>query len=633
MPSLLNRLLGRTPATRPDPTALIERGNALEDAGDLLAARALYEQALAQAPEHPRALLNLGNALLALGRADEAVSSYRRVLAVDAEHFGAHLNLGNALLASGRGPEAVAAYRAAARLRPDSAPAWTGLGCALEAAGAPDEALQAYRSALAADPGFAGALLNLFDLLVARRLGAEARALLESAVARNPGDLALARRLAFAQRDAGESEAAVAGLRRILAAQPDDLETHSDLLFATTLLPWSDVDAALAEHRRFGERLAARVERLTPRNPKSPSRALKIGFVSPDLRRHPVAVFIEPVLRHLDRASFEAHCYFTGKRPDDISDRLAALCDRWQHVAALDDAALARKVMDDGIDLLFDLAGHTAGRRLGVFARKPAPVQLTWLGYLATTGVAAIDYRLCDRHTDPPGRAEAWQVEAPLRAPDSQWCYAPLVEVPAPGPLPRSSNGYWTFVSANQIAKLNRRCLAAWAKVMAAVPDSRLRILGVGDPSIGQRLLAELSAHGVASTRVDLIERLPMQEYLRSYAAADILLDTFPYNGATTSCDALLMGVPVATVAGDWSIARGGVSLLSTLGLQDWIAASEDALPELVRRHTADVEAMAALRAALPSRLRASPLMGGARFTRNLEALLREAWRRWCAQP
>lgn len=640
MPSFLDKLLGRR-ATTPQPAAtpsapevaaLVERGNALEDSGDLEGAHRVYAQALAQAPDSARVHLNLGNALFALGRPSEALGSYRRAAELDSSYFGAHLNLGNTLLAMQRAAEAVPAYRQALRLRADAPDAWTGLGCALEETGALEQAVDAYRGALRCDPAFTGAVCNLADVLIALGRGGEAHQLLESTLQRNPADLQVRRRLAFLDRDWGEAEAAVAGLREVLAATPGDLGAHSNLLFATMLLPESDASAVLAEHRRFGERLGVSVQQLPSNNLPDPQRRLKLGFVSPDLRRHPVAVFVEPVLRHLDRDAFEVYCYYTHERSDEITELLAGLSDHWCAAAGLDDESLARGVRADGIDILFDLAGHTAGQRLGVFGRKPAPLQYTWLGYLATTGLRAIDYRLCDRHTDPPGQAEAWQVETPARMPDSQWCYAPLFDVPPPGPLPQLTNGYWTFGSTNQIAKLNRRCLAVWARVLDAVANSRLRIVGVTDPWVEQRLHRAFAQHGIAAERIELLGRLPLREYFGAYRGIDILLDTLPYNGGTTTCDALLMGVPVATIAGDRSISRGGVSLLSTLGLQDWIAPNEAALPEMVRSKTEDVSALAALREELPQRMRASPLMDGPRFTRNLEALLREAWRDWCAR-
>lgn len=642
MPSFLDKLFRPRPAGSStvatnspgggDVSALIDRGNALEDAGDLEGAQRLYAQAIAQAPDSVCAHLNLGNALLALRRFPDAEASYQRALELDPAHYGANLNLGNVRLAHGRAGEALAAYRAAARLRPDAPDAWTGVGCALEETGALDDAVEAYREALRYDPNFAGAVGNLVNALVGLRRGKEARELLEGVLRRDPGNAPARRRLAFLDRDWGESEAAVAGLREVLAAAPDDNETHSSLLFAMQLLPRSDMAAVVAEHRRYGERLRARVQRLPLHNAPLPERRLRVGLVSPDLRRHPVAVFVEPVLRHLDRGAFEVRCYYTHETRDEITELLSRLSDGWQDAARMDDVALARQVQADGIDILFDLAGHTGGQRLGVFARKPAPLQFTWLGYLATTGLDAMDYRLCDRHTDPVGPSEAWQIEAPARMPDSQWCYSPLFEVPAPGPLPRLKNGHWTLGSTNQMAKLNRHCLAVWARVLAAVRDSRLRILGVGDPWLERRLLREFAGHGVGAERLELIGRLPLQEYFAAYRGMDILLDSFPYNGGTTTCDALIMGVPVATFAGDRSIARGGVSLLSTVGLADWIAPGEDGLPELLLRKTADADGLAALRAALPGRMRASPLMDGPRYARNLEALLREAWRRWCAQ-
>jgi len=641
MSSFLDKLFRRRRAGIPvaagdqdpdDVSALIDRGNGLEDAGDLDGARELYAQATARAPGSVRAHLNLGNALHALRLFPDAQASYRRVLALDPAHFGANLNLGNTLLAAERASEALPAYREAVRLRPDSPDAWTGLGCALEESGALEEAAEAYRSALRCDPVFSGAVGNLAGVLVALRRGEEARELLGDVLRRNPRNAQARERLAFLDRDCGDAEAAVSALRGARDAAPGDLATHSNLLFAMQFLPHSDLAEVVGEHRLFGERLGARVQRLPLRNAPLPERRLKVGFVSPDLRQHPVAVFLEPVLRHLDRGAFETVCYYTHERRDGITRLLAGLSGTWRDAAGLDDASLARQVQADGIDILFDLAGHSARQRLGVFALKPAPLQYIWLGYLSTTGVDAIDYRLCDRHTDPAGAAEAWQVEAPARMPDSQWCYSPLFEIPQPGPLPRLKNGYWTFGSTNQIAKLNPRCLAAWSRVLNAVRDSRLRIICVNDSWVEQRLLREFSRYGIAADRIEMTGRLTQQEYFANYRALDVLLDPIPCNGGTTTCDSLIMGVPVATVAGDRPVSRSGVSLLSTVGLEDWIAADEEALSGLLLRKTADVDGLSALRAALPARMRGSPLMDGPRYARHLESLLREAWRRWCAQ-
>ena len=289
-----------------------------------------------------------------------------------------------------------------------------------------------------------------------------------------------------------------------------------------------------------------------------------------------MSCFIEPLLRHHDRSVVDVHCYYNHDARDDIAERFAGLSDHWLDIAGLDDDAVAQRIADDGIDILVDLAGHTSGGRLGVFARKPAPLQFTWLGYLCTTGVEAIDCRLCDAHTDPPGRAESWQSEKPARLPNAQWCYQPQVSPPQPGALPRLANGYWTFGSFNQASKLNTRLLQTWARLLAAIPESHLRFVGITQPLMDEKIRAIFSAQGVAGDRVEIIGRVPIDDYFSQYRSIDIALDSLPYNGATTTCDALLMGVPVATVVGERAISRGGVSLLSTVGLGDWIASSSD---------------------------------------------------------
>ncbi|HTI96815.1 MAG TPA: hypothetical protein VL425_09950, partial [Rudaea sp.] len=312
---------------------------------------------------------------------------------------------------------------------------------------------------------------------------------------------------------------------------------------------------------------------------------------------------------------------------DEVTQRLFELAEHWHDIAGMDDADVARRIQDNGIDILVDLAGHTSHNRLGVFARKPAPVQITWLGYLCTTGLQAVDYRLCDARTDPPGLAETWQVETPLRLPDSQWCYSPQVELPLPTPLPRLANGHWTFGSFNQESKLNTPTLRAWASILLTMPDSRLRVLGITCDLVEERIRGVFVEQGVAVERIDILGRVPIEAYLSAFGDVDVALDTFPYNGATTTCDALLMGVPVATVAGKRAIARGGVSLMTTMGMGDWIAASPDSLADMISAHLRDPQRLAGLRCELPARMRASPLMDGATFAKNVEAIFERVWR------
>jgi predicted O-linked N-acetylglucosamine transferase (SPINDLY family) len=282
--------------------------------------------------------------------------------------------------------------------------------------------------------------------------------------------------------------------------------------------------------------------------------------------------------------------------------------------------------------VLVDLSGHSGGNRLGVFARKPAPLSYTWIGYLGTTGLSRMDYRLCDAWTDPVGIAEAWHTETPARLPDSQWCYDQrIVAVKEPVALPRLARGYWTFGSFNNYRKLHDRVFDAWAEVLKAVPDSQLHLFSFENRESGERAVAALVARRIARERLSWHLRTGPEGHFESFADIDVALDSFPYNGATTTCDALLMGVPVLVVAGDRTLARGGVSLLNTIGLPDWIAESPQQLAAVAQRQLADVERIANLRAELPQRMRASPLMDAPRFTRNLEALFRAAWHRYCA--
>jgi protein O-GlcNAc transferase len=609
--------------------ALLAEGEALEQAGQHEAALRKYREAIALAPASALAQVCAGNMLYAMQHLPEAEVHYRRAIALDPAYGAARLNLGNVLLAQGDGAGAADAYREATRLRPDWAEAWTGLGAALGDDGPQDAAIDAYRRALQIDPAHAGAARNLAQLLAKDR-PAEALAVLEAALARAADRTELLGPLADIHGRLGELDTAVRLYREVLAARPDDQAAASTLLFTLTLLPSSTTAALLAEHRQWGERLAASIRPAHPRRAADPRRRLRIGYVSPDFRQHPIAQFMAPVLRHHDPEAVETFCYANHERDDEITEQLRPLCGHWRHVRALDDDALARHIGQDAIDVLVDLAGHTAGHRLLVFARKPAPVQMTWLGYLGTTGLAAMDYRICDRHTDPPGRAEAWQVETPARLPHSQWCYEP-VSAPAASPLPRLARGYWTFGSYNQTVKLNEPLLEAWAALLASVPDSRLRIANVLHAPVRDRFVEIFTQRGIAAGRIVTLGRMPLADYLASHADVDVALDSLPYTGATTTCDALLMGVPVATVAGDRPVARSGVSLMTTLGLTDWIAGSLADLPAVVRRQLADPAALAQLRAELPARMRASKLMDAPAFTRDLEQLYRKAWQDWCA--
>jgi predicted O-linked N-acetylglucosamine transferase (SPINDLY family) len=639
MKSWFSSLLGRKSISGPAPVpaanavveALIASGQRLEDDGHPAEALAKYREALALTPNSARAYLNLGNAQKLLNDAPGALASYRRAVEIDPENGSAQMNLGNSLLVAKMLPLAEQCYRAALRLRPDWAEALVALGCVLEESGSVEEAAAAYRRALAIDPGHEGAALNLTDLQNAAGDLAGARQVLVEYLEHTPS-LVLLQRLAGIEWNAGRIGEAIRILREMAEREPEQFAVRSVFLFYLNFLPEITARKLLLAHQQFGRSLEARISAMSGSMPiKGDSeRRLRIGYVSPDFRRHPVANFIAPALRCHDRQAVELFCYYLHAEEDDVTLKLKALADQWRAAANWNDETLAQNIQTDQIDILVDLAGHTAENHIGVFARKPTPVQFTWLGYQCTTGLSRVDYRICDASTDPIGQSEQWQTEVPVRMPDSQWCYEPLNEMPKSTLLPRLSRGYWTFASINNGRKLNESALKVWAKILNEFPESRIRFSRLQNKETETWVLRTLTNHGVASERVQILGFLPRDRYFNSFSDIDVALDTFPYNGTTTTCESLLLGLPVLTVAGKCSHSRVGISLLNTVGLQDWIAESDRELSAVALRQLADVEAVARLRTVLPQRMRASALMDAPRFTRNLEAQYRWAWRRWC---
>jgi protein O-GlcNAc transferase len=612
---------------------LIAAGNALEDQGEPAAALARYKQVLQLQPQSARAHLNAGNAYRLLGENAAAIVSYRQATALAPENASAHFNLATALFGQSAPQEAQQAYRSALGLRPDWVDAWIGLGCALEECRAPEEAVSAYSRAIAIQPTHIGAVANLSNLQVKMLDVPGARHTLTEYLGHVPHDRFIKQRLAYLEMDAGRVDESLAIQRALIKEQPNDFDAWNILFFQACFRAEVDTAEDLREHQHFGRLIESQVQPRPLAQPVSGDRErrLRVGYVSGDFKSHPAANFIHPVLRCHDRQRFEVFCYFTQNHGDHLTVEFKTLTDHWRDAGELNDDQLADQILQDRIDILVDLAGHSSGGRLGVFARKPAPLQYTWLGYLGTTGLSRMDYRLCDFHTDPVDVAEHWQTEVPARMPDSQWCYDQrCAVVPAPTPLPSLRHGYWTFGSFNNYRKLNPRVLAAWAGVLKAIPGSRLKLFSFQTEDAAVRVRDALAAHGVEAERLSWHLRGSPQEHFGTFADVDVALDSFPYNGATTTCDALLMGVPVLAVAGDTTLARGAISLLNTIGMPDWIAASEALLPAVAQRQLADVDAIAQLRAALPQRMRASPLMDAPRFTRNLESQYHEAWQRWC---
>ena len=511
----------------------------------------------------------------------------------------AHNNLGLALLNQGQVAEALLCFERAIELRPDLVDARNNLGLACSAQGEPDRALASFEHAVQIDPDHFGALTNL----------------------------------ANAFKDQGRAAEAIAYYRLALASRPDDAPVHSNLLLAMHYQPGADPREILAEARSYARRhaepVAAAIEPRPSRSPAGPRRPPADRATSPARlpKEHPVVSVQVPIVAAHDRHRFEIICYADVPRPDAITRRFKGYADCWRSLVGLSDAQAAERIRQDDIDILVDLAGHTGGNRLRTFARKPAPIQVSYMGYLGTTGLSAMDYYITDAHADPPGLSEAHYQESLIRLPLCGFCYAPGPAPEVRSVPPARQSGQVTFGCLNNPAKVSDEVLAVWSRGLAAVPGSRLLLRTGAGRSAEERIRDVLTARGIAPERLGFAGPTATRfAYLEQYHAVDIALDPFPYNGVTTTCDALWMGVPVISQAGRMNVSRQGVRFLRTVGLDELLA---ETLEDYVRIATAlagDLARLADLRAGLRERMSGSPLLDAQRLARDLEAAYVGIW-------
>ena len=601
--------------------------------GKLPRADQLLVKAIAAQPQAAPYRINHGHVLRALGRTEAALQAFAQAQTLDPSLAEAHHQAGNLLKALDRFPEAVAALREAARLAPRQAAIWLNLGVATLETGATTEAIAAFQQALALEPGRPEAHNVLGHALFTAGRCDEARAAFAEALRLRPDFAPAHNNLGRLCKATGLLPEAVAHFRDALAAQPTP-DTHSNLLYALNYLPEIEPGAVLAEHRRWHELYARPLAMVRPLAPATDlgTRPLRVGYLSPDFNHHAVAYFIEPVLVAHDRARVEFFCYASVRQPDTVTERLRQLAGpaHWRDIARLDDEAAAQLIRQDRLDLLIDLAGHTAGHRLLIFARRPAPVQATWIGYPNTTGLDAIDYRLTDAISDPPGQTDGWHCEKLVRLPGPFSCYQPDARAPEVNALPATTTGRVTLGCLNNFAKVTPDVIALWSQILRELPDARLLLKsrGLGDPGVVTRIHAAFAAHGVPTERVTLdgTER-GVADHLGLYHGIDLGLDPFPYNGTTTTCEALWMGVPVIALAGRVHAARVGASLLTHVGLPEFIAATPEAYVAAAVAAARDLPRLAETRRTLRERMRTSPLCDAVGFTRRLEAAFVEIMR------
>lgn len=580
----------------------------------------------------PRLHYMMGYSLMGQGNMGDAAASFRKVLALDPSMAKAHNNLGCALEAVGNLGEAVECYRRAIALDARLADARYNLGNAHRQLGQADQAIECIGQALQLESGRVDWKCNLGDLLAQQLRLDEAVESYEAALKIDAGEARAYEGRASALQLLGRADEAEADLREAMKLQPDNSRFHAAWLLC--LHYRRGTEDLLEEHAAWAKRHTRGLGRQAARaaHERRPDRRINIGYLSPDFKRHSVACFVEPLLVAHDRRRFKVFCYSNVSYPDVVTRRIQVLCEEWRDISRVDDDRVADRLRADRIDILVDLAGHTAEGRMFLFARKLAPVQVTWLGYPNTTGLAAIDYRLTDAIADPEGGTERFYVEKLVRLESGFLCYGPPSESPDIGELPLLSAGHVTFGCFNNLAKLTPPAIALWARLLSAIPDARLKLksFGLTAESARRSVCEQFLNHGIGPDRLELSgPDESFASHLAQYGGVDIALDVFPYNGAATTCEALWMGVPVISLAGPTHVSRVGASILRRAGLSELVANSAEEYVQKALQLARNVDRLRTLRASMRERLRASALLDAQGFARSLENAYREMLDRW----
>jgi len=636
-------------------------------AGQFDVAAEMYRQIIEQVPQHPDAWHLLGTLEHQRGNDLRALELIERAISLSDSQSTYYSNRGDTLRALGRLPEAEKSLRRAVELDPTFADGWNNLGLVLDALGQPLAAIEAFDRALAVRPGYPEVLNNRG--LMYERLGRKAEALVDyqETLRRKPdyaqahnnlgslyhhqGQFEPAQRcyeeairlfpnysealgnLGLVLWARGQQEEAAVMFRRAVTANPKNTSSFSNLLlneqYRTGATPAGLLDLHGQWDRQFGEPLKS--EWRPHGNSRALDRTLRLGFISADLYRHPVASLLEQVFERLDRRQFAIHVYSNRLAEDDVSAKLQRSTAAWTVTAGWPDAAIAERIRADQIDILFDLSGHTGGNKLQVFARKPAPVQVSWLGYVGTTGLAAIDYLLTDAAMVPP-EFDRFYRETVVRLPEGAACFTLPDDLPPVAPPPRVERGYVTFGSFNNPAKLTRQVTDTWAQILRQVPESRivLKFRGLDEPTTSADFRGRFAAAGIDLSRVELRGRSTMAEMLQEYGDIDLALDPFPYNGGTTTMLAFAMGVPVISVPGDTVASRQTLSVARSIGFTDSIAANLDEYVALAVRLAGDPAKLVEWRGRLREQVLAAPFFNIDRWIPSFEQALRTMWKTWC---
>jgi len=571
---------------------------AQHQSGHIPQAKALYQQILQADPNQPDALHLLGLIEHQQGDSARGLALMQQAIQARPNDASFHFNLGNLYQDLGQLDAAIASFGQALRLQPSFVDALLGLGTAFKAQSRHDDAIESYQRVLAIQPDCVAAHFNLGNALMAQN----------------------------------QFDTALISFHNAVRLKPHDMGASENLLFTLQNLTTITPDEVFHEHLDYAERFEAPIKPYwQPHcNSREPERRLKVGYVSGDFRQHVVAYFIEPILANHDKAVVELFGYANNTVHDAYTDRIAAHMDHWLMCKSMSDDQLADRIRADGVDILVDLSGHTSDNRLPVFARKPAPVQATYIGYPDTTGLSAMDYRISDAWLDPPGLTERYHSETLVRIPGGM-AFRPDPDAPDVNALPALTSGELILASFNHLRKVNSAVIQLWARILHTLPQARLMLGNVSGSETAQRLTSQFEQRGIAPERLILMPSMTLTDYHLIHHKIDLALDPFPYNGTTTTMQTLWMGVPVITLAGNNAKSRCGVSLMSRVGLPEFIAQSEDEYVHCAVKFANDLPKLNEVRQSLRARMNA-PACQPAAITRQLEAAYRDMWRTWCAQ-
>ncbi len=619
-------------AARPNSEIQTEINRALEfhSAGDFVKAGDIYRRILKTNPHHPVALHLLGVIAHQNEDYETAIDLIGKAVAVADDYAEAHCNLGAAQRSHGEIAEAVESYRNAIRLKPDYATAHYNLAIALETLEDFDLAITSYQRSIDLEPGSHKSYFNLGAVQKNLGMPDAAFASYKKALALKPDYAKAKNNLGDLSQSLGMLEDAVSYYHEALRIDPDYSDAHSNLLLAENYVLGNTAETLYQKHREWALQFAPRNDtQVTYPNPPVPERTLNIGFVSGDLGRHPVGYFVVGLLKNLPRHDVRVFCY-SDRKEDDLTRQIKETTDQWRTIVGLSDNALLAQIRADKIDILIDLAGHTAKNRLLALTKKPAPIQVAWAGYAGTTGISQIDYLISDRYSTPVDE-DAFYEETIVRMPDGWLCYTPPDYAPVVGPLPSTQTGHITFASFCNPSKLNGEVIAVWSEILHAVSDAKLLIKyhNIDYPAFSARLTEAFKENGIDASRLILEGRAPHDQLLERYNAVDIALDPFPYSGGLTTYEALWMGVPVITVPGATFASRHTESHLATLGQTDFIARDKREYVKIATDLAHDPDRLRDLRSSLRDMMSQSPVCDTEKFALHFHSVLRDMWHHW----